>query len=128
MPRVKQFIAFIENLMGDDPALTGAQPDDGSIHIVACARASQLTGERDVAALRAFKDVLRGLALAEVTLETGALDYADFYADLRAAVEFCYVHDPDTGRDAGCLGVGWARVGFPGCGAFGTLGRRVSAN
>ncbi len=84
---IKQFIAFIENLMGDDPALTGAQPEDGSIHIIACARASQLTGERDVAALRAFKDVLRGLALAEVTLETGALDYADFYADLRAAVE-----------------------------------------
>ena len=84
---IKQFIAFIENLMGDDPALTGAEPEDGSIHIIACARASQLTGERDVAALRAFKDVLRGLALAEVTLETGALVYADFYADLRAAVE-----------------------------------------
>ncbi len=31
---IKQFIAFIENLMGDDPALTGAQPEDGSINIV----------------------------------------------------------------------------------------------
>jgi ATP-dependent helicase/nuclease subunit B len=84
---VKQFIAFIENLMGDDPALTGTQPEDGRINIVACARASQLTEERDVAALRAFKDVLRGLALAEATLQSDSLDYADFYADLRAAVE-----------------------------------------
>jgi len=84
---VKQFIAFIENLMGDDPALTGIQPEDGSIHIVACARASRLTEDRDVAALRAFKDVLRGLALAEAILHFDALDYVDFYADLRAAVE-----------------------------------------
>jgi ATP-dependent helicase/nuclease subunit B len=84
---VKQFIAFIENLMGDDPALTGTQPEDGRINIVACARASQLTEERDVAALRAFKDVLRGLALAEATLQSDSLDYADFYADLRAAME-----------------------------------------
>jgi len=84
---VKQFIAFIENLIGDDPALTGAQPDDGSIHIVACARASRLTENRDVAALRAFKDVLRGLALAEATLQSDSLDYADFYTDLRAGVE-----------------------------------------
>jgi ATP-dependent helicase/nuclease subunit B len=91
---VKQFIAFIENLMGDDPALTGAQPEDGSIHIVTCARASQLTEERDVAALRAFKDVLRGLTLAEATLQSDSLDYADFYADLRAAVESATYHVP----------------------------------
>jgi ATP-dependent helicase/nuclease subunit B len=84
---VKQFIAFIENLMGDDPALTGTQPEDGRINIVACARASQLTEERDVAALHAFKDVLRGLALAEATLQSDSMDYADFYADLHAAVE-----------------------------------------
>ncbi|MGD8403307.1 MAG: PD-(D/E)XK nuclease family protein [Anaerolineales bacterium] len=84
---VKQFIAFVENLMGDDPALTSAQPEDGGIHVVACARASRLTEERDVAALRAFKDVLRGLALAEATLQSASLDYAEFYADLRVAVE-----------------------------------------
>ncbi|MBN1451543.1 MAG: exodeoxyribonuclease V subunit gamma [Anaerolineales bacterium] len=84
---VKQFIAFIENLMGEDPALTSAQLETGSTNIVACARAAPETSERDVAALRAFKDVLRGLALAEATLETVSLDYANFYADLRAAVE-----------------------------------------
>ena len=84
---IKQFIAFIENLMGDDPALTGTQSEDSSINIVTCARAAPLTAERDVAALRAFKDVLRGLALAEATLQIDALEYADFYADLRRAVE-----------------------------------------
>jgi ATP-dependent helicase/DNAse subunit B len=94
---IKQFIAIIENLMGDDPALTGTQPEDGSINIVACARASQLSEERDVAALRAFKDVLRGLALAEATLQSDSLDYADFYADLRAAVESATYNVPGQG-------------------------------
>ena len=58
---VKQFIAFIENLMGEDPALASAQLEVSSTNIVACARAAPETSERDVAALRAFKDVLRGL-------------------------------------------------------------------
>ncbi len=61
-----EWIAFVENLIGDDPAL----PSDFSaeapgLAIVACARANPATAERDVAALRALKDVLRGLALAE---------------------------------------------------------------
>jgi len=94
---VKQFIAFIESLMGDDPALTSVQPEDESINIVACARASQLTEERDVAALRAFKDVLRGLALAAATLQSDSLDYADFYTDLRAAVESATYNVPGQG-------------------------------
>ena len=94
---IRQFIAFIENLMGDDPALTGIQPEDGSIHIVGCARDSQLTEERDVAALRAFKDVLRGLALAEATLHSNSVGYADFYTDLRAAVESATYSVPGRG-------------------------------
>ena len=89
----RQYIAFIENLMGDDPVLTPHPPlpisGEGSqgIRTVACARANPATAERDVAALHAFKDVLRGLALAESTLKTGMLEYAAFYADLLGAVE-----------------------------------------
>ena len=94
---MKQFIAFVEDLMGDDPAISPS-PEIGSptevlreggwsVRIIACARAHPATAERDVAALRAFKDVLRGLALAEVTLQTDPLDYADFFADLRGAVD-----------------------------------------
>jgi ATP-dependent helicase/nuclease subunit B len=89
---MRQFIAFVENLMGDDPVifpspLGRGDRGEGGLNIVACARAAPLTEERDVAALRAFKDVLRGLALAEATLGTDSLSYADFYADLRGAVE-----------------------------------------
>ncbi len=90
--RTKQYIAFVEELMGDDPNLTPHPPlpmGEGAqgVRAVACARANPTTADRDVAALRAFKDVLRGLALAEATLQAGPLDYADFYADLRGAVE-----------------------------------------
>ena len=58
-----------------------------AINIVACARNNPATAERDVAALRAFKDVLRGLALAESTLRPGPLEYSAFYIDLLGAVE-----------------------------------------
>jgi ATP-dependent helicase/DNAse subunit B len=40
-----------------------------------------------VSALQAFKDVLRGLVLAESVLENSSLGYAEFYKDLRGAVE-----------------------------------------
>jgi ATP-dependent helicase/DNAse subunit B len=87
----RQYIAFIENLMGDDPALFSSPFGRGTggagIGVVACARLNPATAERDVAALCAFKDVLRGLALAESTFQTGSLDYDKFYMDLRGAVE-----------------------------------------
>jgi ATP-dependent helicase/nuclease subunit B len=87
----RQYIAFIENLMGDDPVLFSSPFGRGTggagIGVVACARLNPATAERDVAALSAFKDVLRGLALAESTLQTGPLDYDRFYMDLLSAVE-----------------------------------------
>jgi ATP-dependent helicase/DNAse subunit B len=55
--------------------------------VVACARANLSTTERDVAALRAFKDVLRGLALAEAVIGEETVTYTDFFADVRGAVE-----------------------------------------
>jgi len=90
---VRQYVAFIETLIGDDPVLLpfshfeNGGNEGGGVNIVACARANPSTARRDVDALRAFKDVLRGLVLAESALNTGALDYAAFYADLRGAVE-----------------------------------------
>jgi ATP-dependent helicase/nuclease subunit B len=87
----RQYIAFIENLMGDDPALSlspfGRATPGEDLGVVACARLNPATAERDVAALCAFKEVLRGLALAESTLQTSRLDYDEFYAELRSAVE-----------------------------------------
>ena len=83
---MKGYVAFVESLIGDDPALTTSLNENG-LNVVACARANSATAERDVAALRAFKDVLRGLVLAESVLENDSLAYVDFYKDLRGAVE-----------------------------------------
>jgi ATP-dependent helicase/DNAse subunit B len=86
-------VAFIEDLMGDDPALTPLPPSPASgrggwgVRVVSRARVNPSTAERDVAALRAFKDVLRGLTLAEAALQTAPLDYPAFYEELRGAVE-----------------------------------------
>lgn len=89
---VHDYVAYIEGLIGDDPALaTRFQRDDAagdaSLRVVARARQNDATAERDVAALRALKDVLRGLALAEAVLGTSPSDYAIFYQDLNAAVK-----------------------------------------
>jgi ATP-dependent helicase/DNAse subunit B len=55
--------------------------------MVACARENESTAERDVKALQAFKDVLRGLVLAESALETDEIAYAEFFKNLRAATD-----------------------------------------
>ncbi len=94
---MREYVAFIESLIGDDlllpSTLTGTRPygrgagGKGGLNLVINARANLATAERDVAALRAFKDALRGLILAEETLATDSLEYETFYADLRGAVE-----------------------------------------
>lgn len=88
--RLRDYVAFIEDLIGDDPVLA-ARPipteEDPSLKVISCCRANPATSERDVAALRAFKDVLRGLVLAESVLGTGTLNYSDFFTELRGAVE-----------------------------------------
>ena len=98
---IRDYAAFIENLIGDDPALAtrfGDSEADTSLRMVARARENPATCERDVAALRAFKDVLRGLVLAEAVLESGPLSYADFISDLRGAVEAAtYYALPESG-------------------------------
>lgn len=89
---VREFVAFIEDLIGADPALAAARshshPDPSpGIGVVAQARANPATADRDVAALRVLKDVLRGLVLAEASLNSPPLEYAAFYKELRGAVE-----------------------------------------
>ncbi|MBN1666470.1 MAG: PD-(D/E)XK nuclease family protein, partial [Anaerolineales bacterium] len=95
------YAAFVEDLMGDDPALATrftSLEDDNSLQMVARARENPTTTERDLAALSAFKDTLRGLVLSEAVLESTALDYADFFAELRGAVEAAtYSAAPESG-------------------------------
>ena len=85
----REYVAFVESLIGDDPALLtefSSRESDG-LNIVGRARENDSTKERDIAALRAFKDVLRGLVLAESVLGADTIPYADFYKDLRGAVD-----------------------------------------
>ncbi len=118
---LREWVAWIEALIGEDPAMedgafvdgrrTDAAPSEwrlsrldgapsewrlprsdgaASLHIVACARESPATAERDVAALRAIKDVLRGLVLASEVLSRdpdAPVSHAEFVADLSQAVE-----------------------------------------
>jgi ATP-dependent helicase/DNAse subunit B len=83
---IRDYVAFVEDLIGAPlPGETGEGPGVG---VVARALENAATAPRDIAALRAFKDVLRGLVLAESTLgQTGPVDYAVFFAELRGAVE-----------------------------------------
>ncbi|MEW5868856.1 MAG: PD-(D/E)XK nuclease family protein [Chloroflexota bacterium] len=100
---VRAYVAFIEDLIGDDPALASRfsplDPiDDASLRVLACVRQNPATAERDVAALRTFKDALRGLVLAEATLGKSGSDYASFIVDLRAVIKAAaYRFSPDAG-------------------------------
>lgn len=81
----REFVSFVENLIGEDAPL--AEEDETAMRVVTCARANPSTAGRDVAALQAFKDVLRGLVLAESAIGEGTSMYADFFTDLRRAVD-----------------------------------------
>lgn len=85
---MKEYVAFIESLIGDDPAFSPSTSlRENGLNVVACAREITSTAERDVAALQAFKDVLRGLVLAESVLDNDSLEYSEFYNDLHGAVD-----------------------------------------
>ncbi len=87
---MRDYTAWIEALIGDDPdQLTRyAHESDLSLRMVARARAAAETDERDVAALREFKNVLRALVFAETVLNRAReITFADFWMELRGAVE-----------------------------------------
>jgi ATP-dependent helicase/DNAse subunit B len=114
---LREFAAFVENLIGDDPelgkdeggrpvlsAVEGMKgeelPPDNSLlssalpGFVNRVRAKSSTRSRDLAALRAFKDVLRGLVLTGTffeapgqAAESELMTYDLFYAELAGAVE-----------------------------------------
>lgn len=103
---VREYVAFIEQIIGDDPVLSPLPPGEGAgVRVVACARANPSTAERDVAALRAFKDVLRGLALAESVIGEATVSYAEFLSDLRGVVETASFSLPAQSGEAPSMGV-----------------------
>jgi len=79
---IRDYVAWVEGIIGDDPKLThpSASPGDAdSLRVVARAQEAEREpggrpfARRDVAALRALKDVLRGLVLAESLLDSPPL-------------------------------------------------------
>jgi len=88
----REFVGWLEDLIGGDPqsgsARFTAPEEPTSLQIVRRAReASEVLADRDVAALRALKDILRGLVWAEDALGVSTLDFAAFFADLVGAVD-----------------------------------------
>ncbi|NLE76001.1 MAG: hypothetical protein GX605_04535, partial [Chloroflexi bacterium] len=89
----RDFVAWLEDLIGPDPATPTDYPTplktNTSLEVVACARrGDDETAAWDVAALQAFKDVLRGLVWAEAALGLGAgVEFPRFFEELVGVVE-----------------------------------------
>ena len=116
---IRDYVAWVEGLIGDDPELvhpSAAATDEGSLHIVAQARKVEggsggcSFAQRDVAALQALKDVLRGLVLSESLLAPASqagdevgneVPYARFFLELRSAVEAATYAPPRP--ETGCI-------------------------
>ena len=74
-----QFIAWLENLISDDPA---------GLAVLRQADAQNDTAERDRAALAGFFEVIRALVLSEKIVGARAdISYEEFFSDLRGALE-----------------------------------------
>lgn len=112
---LRDYVAFLEDLIGDDPAppvpgfgvgvTLAAAPR--ALNVVARALAGAGTAPRDIAALRTLKEVLRSLVLTESLINTplslgaahgsGAAanwDYGAFISALREAVEAATYRTP----------------------------------
>lgn len=88
----RTFVGWLEDLIGADPTFHSPEyplPEEPiSLRVVERARAGEeAAAERDVAALQALKDVLRGLVWAEEALWTGPVDFPRFFEELSGAVE-----------------------------------------
>ena len=101
---LRERVVWIEALIGADPALAARGATHlASLHIAARARENRATAERDIAALRAFKDVLRGLVLAESAVGQGLVErgnilpYKTFVVELTQAVEEITFETPVEG-------------------------------
>lgn len=89
---LRELICWLEDLIGPDPvAALSPYPvpeETTALQMVAQARLNAGTEQRDIAALQAFKDVLRGLVWAEEALNTPPnVTFAAFVDELVGAVE-----------------------------------------
>jgi len=91
--RYRDFVLWLEELIGSDPSSASVrshpQEEVTSLKIIQRIQEStDLVAQLDIAALRALKDVLRGLVWAEEVVEsTELVDFERFYHELVGAVE-----------------------------------------
>ena len=87
---VAGYTRFVEDLIGDDPETPNYSPDDDGSSLRTLARVRQgppALVERDVAALHALKDALRGLVWADAALGHGeAVPYERFLDELEGVI------------------------------------------
>jgi ATP-dependent helicase/nuclease subunit B len=97
---IRDYAAFVEDLIGDAPL--SRQTGEGwgvGAGIAARVLDNPITAARDLAALRACKDALRGLVLSDATIgDAHPIDYRAFVTELRGAIEaMSYSPDDDSG-------------------------------
>ena len=123
----RAFVAWFESLIGGDPLPASQLPasryapprsppeERTSLQVVAQARRARPDlAERDLAALLALKDVLRGLVWADESLGNLPVDYAGFVGELTGALEGAQYLLPPRDEQAGILVAGVAAArGLP---------------
>jgi ATP-dependent helicase/DNAse subunit B len=98
----REFTSWLEAIIGADPDLQRSRypitPEPTSLQVVAQARtAPPSLAERDVAALQALKDVLRGLVWTEDVLDLGqTMTFTAFFEELAGAIEAATFHIPPS--------------------------------
>jgi ATP-dependent helicase/nuclease subunit B len=101
----RDFVAWMEALIGDiEPPETGVVTDLGVARRALAA--PEPLANRDLAALNALKDVLRGLVWAEEAVACEPVSYARFYADLVGAIEAATYNLPLPSKREALLVVG----------------------
>lgn len=89
----RDFVQWLEDLIGPDDELKARSPQPDpvtpiALNMVNQARAVEITAERDLAALKTLKEVLRGLVWAEQAITPNqTITFPQFLANLIGAVE-----------------------------------------
>lgn len=98
----RDFVRWLEDVIGPDEGEgRPEQEDPATLNLVLQARDSgDETAERDVAALRKLKEVLRGLVWAEEAVGDGQpVPFPRFFEELSGAVEAAAYQPPAAGRE-----------------------------
>ncbi len=89
---MKEYVRWLEQLMGPDPLAGPEEADWLSLNLVSQARQTAATATADVAALRQLKEVLRGMVAAEEAFQPAEpVSYKRFFRELLAAVQSAHV-------------------------------------